>query len=252
MDKINLDSSTPLYIQIKDRIKEHVLTGRLKRGEKIPSERELCEMFGVSRITARQAIAEAINEGLLFTVQGKGTYVCQDADNKIDQGLVRITSFQSTLKSKGFEAGTKILGYSVQPADLGICRILNLNDNDHVLSLDLLGTADGQPIVLYRSRFERSIGLEIYKNAVEKERKGCAFSTIDLYKGSAISQPNYMDQTFEAVLADRFLAETMKIDEGFPMFLITSIMYDSADWPIEYRKAYYRADKYKFNIRRGV
>jgi GntR family transcriptional regulator len=52
-----------LYIQIKNPIKERILTGKLKSGDKIPSERELCSLFEVSRITVRQAINEAIKEG---------------------------------------------------------------------------------------------------------------------------------------------------------------------------------------------
>jgi GntR family transcriptional regulator len=252
MNNVSFDSAKPMYMQIKDRIKEQILSGEFKKGEKIPSERELCQMFGVSRITARQAISEAINEGLLFTVQGKGTFVCKRNDYKIDQGLIRVTSFESTLTSKGLSAGTRILGHKIQPVDFALCRILNLRITDHVLNLNLLGTADGQPIVLYKSYFAVDLGMEVYKQALEKEKDGIAFSTIDLYKNYLISPPQYIEQTFEAITAGGSLADTLETGKNHPLFLVSSIVYDSDDKPIEYRKAYYRADKYKFHIRRDI
>ncbi|MBA1336789.1 MAG: hypothetical protein HPY66_3225 [Firmicutes bacterium] len=252
MNNSKFDSTKPLYMQIKDRIREHIISGKLKEGEKIPSERELCQMFDVSRITARQAIAEAVNEGLLFTVQGKGTFVRKNDDYMIDQGLVRVTSFESTLASKGLAAGTKVLGHKIQPADFALCRILNLRVTDHVFNLDLLGTGDNHPVVLYKSYFEPELGMEVYKRAVEREAHGTAFSTIDLYRDYLPSPPRYIEQTFEAISASGSLADTLEIGKQQPLFLVSSIIYDSNSNPIEYRKTYYRADKYKFHIRRDI
>lgn len=238
-------------MQIKDIIKEQILTGKLKKGDKIPSEKELCQMFGVSRITVRQAISEAINEGLLFTVQGKGTFVSRNGD-KIDQGLVKITSFESAIKSKGLSAGTKVLGHKIQPADFALCKILNLDITDGVFNLNLLGTADGQPFVFYNSYFQVSTGMKFYQRAIKKEKEGVAFSTIDLYREFEDLMPIYAEQTFEAVVADKYLAEILKVNEKHPLFLISSIIYTKGDIPVEYKKAFYRGDKYKFHIRREM
>ncbi|BCL81712.1 GntR family transcriptional regulator [Ktedonobacteria bacterium brp13] len=65
----------PRYYQLKEIMSEKISTGEWKPGGLIPSERELGEQYGISRMTARQAITELVNEGLLFREQGKGTFV---------------------------------------------------------------------------------------------------------------------------------------------------------------------------------
>jgi len=252
MNSKQFDPSKSLYIQIKDKIREQILSGKFKENEKIPSERELCKMFEVSRITVRQAIGEAINEGLLFTVQGKGTFVANNEEAKIEQGLMNITSFYNTIASKGLLAGTKVLNHDIFTVDFALSKILDIDMTSNVLNLNLIGTADNAPIVLYQSYFEKSIGIKMYEEAEKKEELELAFSTIDLYKELGNLQPAYVEQTFEALSASPFIADILQIEEADPLFLITSIIYTHEDKPIEYKKAYYRADKYKFHIKRGI
>ena len=251
MNSIKFDSSKSLYAQIKDRIKEQILTGKFKIGDKIPSERELCLMFGVSRITVRQAINEAINEGLLFTVQGKGTFVADYSGHKIEQGLSRITPFKESIASAGLSAGTKLLNFQIQPVDFIIHKILNIDLGKMVFNLNLLGTANEEPVVFYQSFYDVKLGSKLYRKAQEKVEKGMVFSTLDLYQDTGLT-PYCADQTFEALNADQSLAEVLQIQVGTALFLITSIIYSQKNVPIEYKKAYYRSDKYKFHIRRTL
>lgn len=243
-----------LYIQIKDKIKEQILSGAWKKGSKIPSERELCETFGVSRITVRQAIAEAVNEGLLFTVQGKGTFVAGDGqaeqEHKISQELGKITNFERTLSSKSLSGSTKIIKYEITSVDLALSRILELDMSSQVLHLDLLGLANNEPYVLYRSNFALDIGLRFLEKAKEKEKSKTGFSTVDLYQYFDDLKPYYVEQTFEALAADEDLAGILSVEAGTPLFLASSIIYDDENKPIEYKNAYYRGDKYKFHIKR--
>jgi len=76
---VNLDraSSTPLYRQIKEVILEWMRCGELEPGARLPPERELGQRFGVSRLTVRQAISELTSEGVLYRIQGSGTYVAR-------------------------------------------------------------------------------------------------------------------------------------------------------------------------------
>jgi GntR family transcriptional regulator len=244
--------SKSLYIQIKDRIKERILTGKLQKGDKIPSERELCSLFEVSRITVRQAINEAVKEGLLFTVQGKGTFVADyGGDLKIDQGLSQITPFKDAISNAGLSAGTKLVSHQMQPVDFILHKILNIGLEKTVLNLNLLGMANNEPFVFYQSYHEAALGMKLYRNALQKAEKQIVFSTIDLYEEVEF-MPSYADQTFEALTADQSQAEILKIQPGSPLFLITSIIYTKKNLPVEYRKAFYRGDKYKFHLKRTL
>ena len=65
----------PKYLQVKQKIIHNIDNGSYKEKEAIPSERELITLFDVSRITVRKAIDELVNEGYLYRIHGKGTYV---------------------------------------------------------------------------------------------------------------------------------------------------------------------------------
>ena len=65
----------PLYHRIENDLKNKIFSGQYKTGDMLPSERELIEIYKVSRLTAREAVSRLANQGLVEKVQGKGTYV---------------------------------------------------------------------------------------------------------------------------------------------------------------------------------
>src|SRR5579883_3160551 len=100
--------------QLTEIMRENIHSGEWKPGDLIPSERELGEQYGISRMTARQAITELVNEGLFYREQGKGTFVSR---HKITQQLIRLTGFTEDIKARGQRPGTKVLIARMQPAD---------------------------------------------------------------------------------------------------------------------------------------
>ena len=74
-DSINRDVPIPYYYQLEGMLREQVHRGRWLPGQQVPSEKQLCERYEVSRTTVRQAVGHLVLEGLLFHVKGKGTFV---------------------------------------------------------------------------------------------------------------------------------------------------------------------------------
>ena len=105
---ISPNSSTPLYTQVKDRLKELIQSGAYPEGSKLPSEKELCEKYHVSRITVRKAIEQLESNGMIYSVHGKGTFV---KNATIDSSLMKVSSFGDTLAQKGFQGFTRITSY---------------------------------------------------------------------------------------------------------------------------------------------
>lgn len=238
----------PLYIQLKEVIRQAIGSGIWKPDTKIPSERELCDRYNVSRITVRQAIAEAEKDGLLYKIQGKGTFVKAP---KIEQGLSKITRFSDTLQNIGLNGRTKIVKAGTVPPDFQIANILEVDMSEQIVNLSLLGLANEEPIVYYDSYFSYEIGEKMVEIAKRYEREGKPFSTIDLY-GELNIVIDKVTQTFEATNCSKEIARILKIKEGKALLIITSIVYTHDSRPLEFKTGMYKADKYKFHITRSM
>lgn len=88
-DIVNKLSSNPLYEQVFNRIKDSVRSGEYKKGDLIPSEKELMELMGVSRVTVRQALKMLSDSGIIETRKGKGSIVAVDWKSILDPGELR-------------------------------------------------------------------------------------------------------------------------------------------------------------------
>ncbi len=240
---------TPLYKQLSDLLRRQIEEGKIKPDHSIPSERSLCEKFRISRITVRQAISEMINQGMLYRKQGKGTFV---AKRKITHGLARIVNFTRTVLDLGMKPSTRILGNEIFPVDFQIAKILDIPITSQILKLSLLGMGDEEPLVLYESYFPVSFGKKMMKEALKREKEGLSFSTYDLYGESSGVFPGMVNQTFEAITADEKLTSLMHLKKGAAIFMITSVFLTLDQRPLEFRKAMYRGDRYKFHIMREL
>ena len=98
--------SQPIYVQIADTIRRKVELGVYAYGSRLPTEREFSENFGVNRITVRKALKLLVDEGLLISSQGRGTFVSQP---KISSGMDTIQGTSSFLTDMGFAPSSKML-----------------------------------------------------------------------------------------------------------------------------------------------
>src|SRR5215471_6136578 len=145
MNTIYRNSPVPRYHQLKEILREKIRAGELKPGDLIPSERELSETYGISRMTARQAITELVNEGVFYREQGKGTFVTR---NKITQQLMRLTGFTEDIRSRGQLPSTKVLVAEMRPASEVVAEKLRISMGQLVFCIQRLRLADGEPLAI--------------------------------------------------------------------------------------------------------
>lgn len=148
MESVTPENPIPLYLQLKRLLVKQIKEGRLNPGEKLPSERELCEQYSVSRITVRQALNDLDKEGLIYRTHGKGTFVAQ---SKVEQELFKITPFQNSLLSKGLKPQTRFLECQIVQNTYQISKILNTSLAEQIVELTLLGLNEETPMVYYHS-----------------------------------------------------------------------------------------------------
>lgn len=247
--QITNGSPVSLYVQLKELLVHEIKENKLKPHERIPSERELCEKYHLSRTTVRQGITLAINEGLLYRIHGKGTFV---AEAKIDQGLVRLTGFEETLLGRGLTPSMKVLEAQLITADVHATSLLELPLGSDIASFKLLGIANNLPLVLFYYYLPAALGREAVDLILNFAAEKGWFSFTRYYREQRNLDVGVARQTFEAAIATPEQSELMQLPNGSALFKVTSIVYTRQDKPIELRHAYYRGDRYKFSISRDV
>jgi len=241
---VNHNSSVPLYIQLASELEEAIYSHKYKDGEKLPSENQLCKQYSVSRITVRQALSKLEQKNLVYSVHGKGTFVRLA---EISQGLVKITSFQKTLEQKGLTGYTEIEEFSYKKIPDSIKSFFGV---ENLARLCLVGYANDMPLVYYNSYMVNTIASEMLPIAQLWESEKRAFSTWDIYPAIKIKNL-HMEQKLTAVIADGNIAKVLKVSKGDPVMKMETHAYSNGDL-VEYKVAYYRADKYSFTIKRQL
>lgn len=148
---MNTLSKVPLYFQLIEKFERKIAEGTWTTGMKIPSERDLSEIYDVSRITVRSAVDDLARSGLLQKVQGKGTFVIS---KNIQQELGNMYGFSNEMKKRGKITHSKVIHKRVIVAGTKIASILGIGENDQVIDLKRLRVLeDGEPILIERSYF---------------------------------------------------------------------------------------------------
>ncbi|MEG2751661.1 MAG: GntR family transcriptional regulator, partial [Anaerorhabdus sp.] len=143
--KINKFSSIPLYIQLKESIKNAILVGRLKQGDQIPTEADVCNIFGLSRTVTRQAYYDLMAEGYIVRYKSRGTFV-KNAD--ISTGFFKeIKSFNEEMRRAGYNPRTVVLSKGEEVASEEIAKLLEINAGDPYLRVKRLRFRNDVPVV---------------------------------------------------------------------------------------------------------
>lgn len=144
-------NKVPLYCQLAESIEEKINNGTWKQGMKIPSERELSNIYGMSRITVRNAIDELARQGKLEKVQGKGTFVLSKS---IIQNLGNVYSFSKEMEKQGKISSTKLINKDFMKADSKLAAHLGVEEGEPLVCIVRLRCADDNvPIMIERSYF---------------------------------------------------------------------------------------------------
>ena len=145
MKRLQADSSSPLYHQLMQRITADIERGTYPTGSRIPPEHELEQLYQVSRVTVRRALAELTSEGLLERKQGKGTFVSMPKGNI---QLKNLHSFHDSCKINKVKPSTDVIHVRETVASKADTEELNLDSGSRVLETLRVRRADGVPVVL--------------------------------------------------------------------------------------------------------
>lgn len=230
--------SKPLYLQIKDVLKHKIITNEYTVGSTIPSENELEEMFGVSRMTIRQAVNELVNEGLLRKERGrgKGTVVLSNA---IADKLSTVKSFTQKMQEQGLILKNKQINISLVNPEPNIASALNIEPTDKVLSLSRIRMVNNDIIMYSISSVPASLELPFDAKLYDSLYQLLAAQNIQI---------SHAEEYIEAMLADEEISRALEIPLNAAVLKRTRISQDQYNRNVEYTTTYYRSDKYKYVV----
>jgi GntR family transcriptional regulator len=236
---LDRQSSVPIFTQVKSTIAEAVSSGELQPHRRIPSERELAAMFGVSRMTIRQALLELINEGSLYTRSGKGTYV---AERKIAQPLQRLTSFTQDMAARGMRPSSRLLGADLLPAPIELAHALSIPAGSELVRIRRLRLADGQPLAIETSHLPHARCPGILDHDLQQH------SLYELLRDRYDLELASAKQTIEAALPDEEERQLLDLPPGVPVLRIHRFTANRDGLVCEFVQSAYRGDRYQLNV----
>jgi GntR family transcriptional regulator len=239
MTTLSKHTAVPLYLQLKDLLNGQIANGTLAAHSRVPSERELSEHYAISRMTARQALAELIQEGRLYTSRGKGTFV---AEPKIQQNLHTLTSFSEDMRARGHVPSVRLLRRELLDAPPPVARHLQIGDGTPVVCLERLRLADNEPMALETAYLCFAHVDQLLMVNVEQSLYALLRERFALVPASA-------QQEWEARLARPREHTLLKLPPNVPVLAIQRTTFDSDERPFEYVQSVYRGDRYRFVAR---
>jgi GntR family transcriptional regulator, histidine utilization repressor len=202
--------SAPQYAQIKHALRRRIETGELRPGDRVPSENQLVAEFGVSRMTARRAMLELAEEGLLARTQGLGTFV---ADLRPVSSITQIRNIAEEIRQRGHQHSCQVLALEAVAAEATLAARLGVVEGEPLFLSELLHLENDIPLQWER----RHVAAELAPDYLAQD-----FSRVtpSAYL-SAVAPLTEADQTVEAVLAAPATAAVLQIDPEQPCLKIT-------------------------------
>lgn len=227
-------SPTPLYLQLAELIRAQIKDGEIRTGDALPSERELSDAIGISRVTVRKSLDVLLREGLLSRRHGSGTYIAP----RIEQPAALLAGFSAEMANRGLAAGSVWIekATGLPTPDEAMALALSLDQPVHRLMR--VRTADDEPLAIERAVIPASslptldeVGISLY---AALEARGL--------------KPVRGLQRLQASLATPQEARLLSIPAGTAILRIERRGFMANGTPVEFTRSAYRGDRYDFVV----
>ncbi len=226
----------PLYQQIQQRLAAQIQSGAFKPSEPLPSIQKIAAQMGVSQMTVRQAVKSLCELGIIYSRQGKGTFI---SGAKLEKEFRHVLSFSEEARAHGATPHSRLLSFNIQPPTQETKSALSLADAEMVFRLRRVRFEDSMPI-----------GIECSCLAVSAcpslmETFNPETSLYEKLSGEYGIQLTITEEVIEVGKANAEEARLLQIPRQSPVFLFTRVSFREDGQPIEHVRSTYRGDRYK-------
>lgn len=232
-----MNSKMPFYIQLSDLLRDKIENGSFPFGDPIPSERELSESYGITRMTVRNAVDILVGEGLLTRVQGKGTFVKKP---RIDSDMDTIQGFGRFLETQGVKSSSKVIFSGTRPARYKFHKIFGIREDSEVYRLFRIRMGDGEPVSVEDTYIPYDLvpGIEKYD-----------FQIYSLYHvlGEYGVQIKDGTEKLEIIRITNPEAKLLSLDPGSMVFHLENISRNQDGRVIEYTTSHTHGERFSYS-----
>jgi GntR family transcriptional regulator len=238
---VRLDKSTrlPLYQQIFVILRNRIEAGILPPGERISGESELCEEFGVSRITSRRALNELAEQGYVVRERGRGTRVVPQPQ---PQALkASLDGLLENVDRIGRATSVEVRAFGYVPAPPDVAEALDLAPGTPVQRAVRVRRLGADPMSYLVTYVPEPVGRRIEGADMSETPLVILLERAGVPVASA-------RQRISATLADAEVAAALDVPAGAPLLDVLRVVHDDADRPVEMIRVLYRPDLYHFDV----
>ena len=237
---LDRNSSSPLWTQFRDALRSRILQGELEIGAKLPTEAELGDQFGISRIVVREALADLVRSGLIYKIRGQGAFV--SARERDEDFVSTVLGFSDEMERKGLTVLTQVLVQELRTATPDEARALGLTETDAVVALKRLRSVDGELRLLVETAVPADLAPGL--NRVRLENR----SLYDVLRRQYGLRITRAERWIDAVLPDGPTAELLDVTEPEPLLRIESIAYGANGRALEHYRALHRCKSSRLHV----
>lgn len=239
-EPLDKNSFTPMYFQIQTQLLEMIRSGRLRPGDPLPSEEELSRIYGVSRMTSRQALQSLKGQGFASRHKGHGSFVSQP---RVEKDITHLCGFTAEMRAMGMKASSRVLASEMIPAPPEVATQLGIAVGAPVYQLRRLRLADNLPVAVEEIRLpaDRFPGVEKLD-----------FSRLSLYqtlRDRYEIRVSRADEILEARSATNHEAKLLELRPHASLLVMWRTLWSTDGLPVETAHSIYRGDRYRAVLR---
>jgi GntR family transcriptional regulator len=230
----------PRYYEIEQALRTRI--AELRPDDPLPSDAMLCEEFGVSRMTARNAVQRLTQEGLVYRVPGRGTFV---AEPPVHRQAGSLLSFTEEMRRRGRTPSSRLLTREVREPRPAEASRLQLDPAAQVIALRRLRLADDEPVAVEEAVFAALLAPLLQSADLEHR------SLHDtLVEDGHVPTMGRARLGAEAATADD--AQLLEVAPGSPLLVEKRVIHDQDGNPLELCESRYAAERYGLDVQFDV
>ncbi|MGZ3239218.1 MAG: GntR family transcriptional regulator [Burkholderiaceae bacterium] len=232
-------SPVPLYTQVKESLREHILNGQYQAHTQLPAESELSNIFSVSRITVRQALSDLQKEGMIFKIPGKGTFVSKP---KAIQALTRLEGLSEAMSRNGHEIFNQVMSHVTVAASSEVAQHLRLSAGAPVTEIKRIRHFNREPLSVETTYLPENIGDRL---------RGEDLATRDIFLilendfGIALG---HADLQVDATVSDATLSQALRVAQGSALLRIERLTHTADGVPLDFEYLHFRGDAFQYRL----